>query len=179
MKNQELIEAIQKNDAARVAALLDEDRSLLKAKAGNVSAILLAIYHGHPEMATLFVDRGADPSFGEAVALGDADRARRMLESNPSLLHSYTEDGYPAAGLAIFFRHPALARELIERGADVNAAARNEQRLKEFLKRMIEPVESVEVQAPRNSEMDALKIKTARFVHHPEASLPQALSVIG
>ncbi|HJT17623.1 MAG TPA: ankyrin repeat domain-containing protein, partial [Thermoanaerobaculia bacterium] len=29
--------------------------------------------------------------------------------------------------LAIFFRHPELARDLIERGADVNAAANNPQ----------------------------------------------------
>jgi len=43
MKTKELIEAIQKGDAKRVAALLDEDRSLLQAKSGNVSAILLAV----------------------------------------------------------------------------------------------------------------------------------------
>src|SRR5260370_31178877 len=52
-----------------------------------------------------------------------------MLADNPSLLHAFTPDGFLPAGLAIFFRHPDLARELIERGADVSAAARNAQRV--------------------------------------------------
>jgi ankyrin repeat protein len=120
----ELIEAIRKGDAAKVSALLDENPALLKARAGNVSAILLALYHGHQDIADLFVEKGADPDFFEACALGDRKRARRAADVN-----AFSPDGFPALGLAIFFRHPELARELIERGADVNAAAKNPQRV--------------------------------------------------
>ena len=60
---------------------------------------------------------------------GDRKRALDLLKRDPSLLQSYSEDGFPALGLAVFFRHPDLARELIERGADVNAAGRNPQRV--------------------------------------------------
>ncbi len=129
MKTEELIDAVKGNDAARVAALLDEDRSLLSAKEGPTSAILLALYHGHPAIAQLFVDHGASLTFAEACALGDRERVRQLLEKDPSLLLSYSDDGFPATGLAIFFRHPELARELIKRGADVNAQARNPQRV--------------------------------------------------
>ncbi|HEX9406188.1 MAG TPA: ankyrin repeat domain-containing protein [Thermoanaerobaculia bacterium] len=129
MRNDEVIQAIQQGDAAKVAELLDKDRSLLKARSGNVSAILLALYHGHPEIAQLFVQRGADPDFFEACALGDRNRALHLLATEPSLLNAFSDDGYPPLGLAIFFRHPDLARELIERGADVNAAAKNPQRV--------------------------------------------------
>jgi ankyrin repeat protein len=129
MKTKELIEAIQKGDAKAVGALLDEDRSLLGTKSGNITAILLAAYHGHPEIAQAFIKRGAQPTIHEACAIGDRRRALDLLARDPSLLNSYSEDGYPAVGLAIFFRHPELARELIERGADVNAAARNPQRV--------------------------------------------------
>ncbi|HYS52635.1 MAG TPA: ankyrin repeat domain-containing protein [Thermoanaerobaculia bacterium] len=129
MKTNELIEAIQKGDAKRVAALLDEDRALLETKSGNVSAILLAVYHQHPEIAQLFTDRGAKLTFAESCAVGDRKRAMELLDRDPSLLHSYSDDGYPVAGLPIFFRHPELARELIKRGADVNAAAKNPQRV--------------------------------------------------
>lgn len=128
-KNDELIESIRKGDAGAVATLLDEDRSLLQASTGPVSAMLLAVYHGRRDIAQLFLDRGAEPAFGEAVALGDGDRVRAMLEANPSLLLEFSPDGFPPAGLAIFFRHPDLARELIERGADIHAAARNAQRV--------------------------------------------------
>ena len=129
MKTDELFNAIKQNDADAVTALLDEDPSLLGATSHDITPILFAVYHGHPEMALLFTDHGAELSFGEAVALGDRRKVGEMLDRDPSLLHSYTADGYPAVGLAIFFRHPDLARELIERGADVGARARNPQQV--------------------------------------------------
>jgi uncharacterized protein len=129
MKTENLIDAIKGNDAAKVAALLDEDRSLLTAKAGGTSAILLAMYHGKPEIARLFVDRGAKLTFAEAVAVGDEEKVASMVAADPSLANSFSDDGFPAVGLAIFFRHPAIARRLIELGADINAAARNPQKV--------------------------------------------------
>src|SRR5437763_4675465 len=125
----DLIAAIQQGNASRVAELLDADRSLLGARAGNVSAVLLAVYYQHPEIARLFVERGAELTFAEACAVGDETRALALLDADPSLLERRTDDGFPPLGYAIFFRHPALARALIERGADVNAAAENAQRI--------------------------------------------------
>ena len=125
----EFTDAIKSGDASRVASLIDADPSLLQSAENNITPILFAIYHGKSDIAQLFVDRGAPVSFGEAVALGDAERVKAMLASDRSLLHSRSADGYPAAGLAIFFRHPELARWLIEEGADVNAAAENAQRV--------------------------------------------------
>lgn len=128
MSNHEaLIDAIKNRDAATVGSLLDEDRSLLGASSGNVSAILLAVYYGRPDIAQLFVDRGAELTFAEAVALGDTKRVDALLAGQPALLHEFTPDGFSVAGLAIFFGHPELARALIERGADIHAAARNAQ----------------------------------------------------
>jgi ankyrin repeat protein len=125
MKQQELFEAIRTNDAAEVVALLDSDASLLDARQNGITPILFAVYNGHAELAQLFVDRGARLTFCEACALGDAKTALRMLDDDPALLETYSEDGFPPLGLAIFFGHPELAHTLIERGADVNAAARN------------------------------------------------------
>ena len=122
-------ESIQKGDTTRVKVLLDEDRSLLQAKSGNITAILLAVYYGHPEIAELFIERGVQPTFAEACALGDRQKVMEMLKRDPSLARSFSDDGFPSLGLAIFFKHPELARELIERGADVNAAAQNPQRV--------------------------------------------------
>jgi ankyrin repeat protein len=123
--SQDLFEAIRTNDAAAVAALLDGDRSLIGARRDGITPILFAVYNGHAELARLFLDRGAVLTFGEACALGDSALALRMLDSDPALLDAYSEDGFPSVGLAIFFRQPELARTLIERGADVNAVARN------------------------------------------------------
>jgi uncharacterized protein len=118
MKTDELFNAIRENDTAAVAALLDEDPALLGASSRDITPVLFAVYYGHPEMAQLFVERGAQLSPPELAALGD----RRALDGD---LEAYSTDGFPLLGLAIFFRHPELAREMIERGADVNARARN------------------------------------------------------
>lgn len=48
-----------------------------------------------------------------------------LLDAKPSLLDTKSPDGFPPLGLAIFFRHPDVAKFLIDRGADVNAAADN------------------------------------------------------
>ncbi|HEX3070021.1 MAG TPA: ankyrin repeat domain-containing protein [Thermoanaerobaculia bacterium] len=125
MQEKELFDAIRENDAAAVARLLDGEPSLLGARQNGITPILFAVYNGHAELAQLFLDRGATPAFGEACALGRADLATKMLDADPALLDSFSDDGFPAVGLAIFFRQPELARALIERGADVNAAARN------------------------------------------------------
>ena len=125
----EFTEAIKAGDAARVRELLDENPALLRAAENHVTPLLFAIYNGKHDLAKLFVDRGAPVSFGEACALGDDSRVREMLLGDPTLLRSRTADGFPAHSMAIFFGHGALARWLIEQGADVNAAADNTQRV--------------------------------------------------
>jgi ankyrin repeat protein len=125
----ELADAIKAGDAARVSALVEADPVVLSATENNVTPLLLAIYHGKPEIARLLVDRGAPVTFAEACALGDETRAKQLFSNDPRVLHSRTADGYPPIGVAIFFGHGALARWLIEQGADVNAAADNPQRV--------------------------------------------------
>jgi ankyrin repeat protein len=126
---QELYDAIRNNDPAAIERLLEADPSLVSARSGETSAILYAVYHGHPEIARLFVDKGASLSFAEAIALGEGDRVKEMLARDPTLANSFSDDGYPSLGLAIFFRHPEIARHLVELGADVNAPARNAQKV--------------------------------------------------
>ncbi|HVE73238.1 MAG TPA: ankyrin repeat domain-containing protein [Thermoanaerobaculia bacterium] len=125
----EFIEAIKAGDTARVGALLAETPVLARNAVNNVTPLLLAMYHGKRDIAQLLVDRGAPVSFGEACALGDEARVRELLGADPTALRSRTADGFPGLGMAIFFGNGALARWLIEQGADVNAAAENAQRV--------------------------------------------------
>ncbi|HYC88445.1 MAG TPA: ankyrin repeat domain-containing protein [Thermoanaerobaculia bacterium] len=125
----EFTDAIKAGDVARVTALLEENPALVRGTEHGVTPLLLAIYHGKRDVAQLLVDRGAPVSFGEACALGDEGRVRELLAADPALLRSRSADGFPGVGLAIFFGHGALARWLIEQGADVNAAAENVQRV--------------------------------------------------
>lgn len=125
----EFTDAIQQGDVLRVTALIESDPALLQSQEGPVTPLLLAIYYGKSDVARLLLERGAPVSFPEACALGDLALVQRMADEDPSVIQVRSADGYPPLGLAIFFRHPDVARLLIERGADVNAPAENAQRV--------------------------------------------------
>lgn len=125
----DFLDAIKSGDAARAGAMLDADPKLLHRSENGVTPLLTAIYHGKSDIARMLVERGAPLSFGEACAIGDEARVHAMLAEDRSLLDARTADGFPPVGMAIFFGHGALARWLIEQGADVNAAATNAQRV--------------------------------------------------
>jgi uncharacterized protein len=99
------------------------------ARMSEPTPILAAIYQGKTDIARALVESGVTPSFAEACALGDRERVERMLDEDPAALQERSGDGHTPLGLSIFFRHPGIARLLIERGADVNAAAENAQRV--------------------------------------------------
>ena len=126
----EFIDVVKAGDAARVASLIDADRSVLQATdEKGVSAVLLALYHGKRDVAQLLIYRGAKLSFHDACAAGENDLAKEILRRDPSLLNRNSVDGYPPLGLAIFFGNRELAKWLIEQGADVSAPAANAQRV--------------------------------------------------
>jgi ankyrin repeat protein len=126
----EFLDAIRRGDTLEVTRLLDRDPALASAVDDNgVSAVSTAMYNGQRDIARLLIERGARLSFHDACAAGEAGLARQMLEADPSLLDRRSADGYPPLGLAIFFGHRQLAKDLIAAGADVNAAAGNAQRV--------------------------------------------------
>ncbi len=125
----DIFEAIKSGDASAVSTLIAADPRAVDARSNDVSAVMTAVYYGRPEIAQLLIARGARVSFHEACALGNIEEVRTAIDRDPSLLDAKSSDGFPPLGLAIFFRQPELARYLIERGADVNAAANNAQRV--------------------------------------------------
>lgn len=91
----------------------------------TVSPILDAVYRGQKDLlARLLAARPALDVF-EAAAVGDLLRVRELIDADPALVNAYAADGFHPLGLAAFFRHPAVVRLLIDRGADVAAPARN------------------------------------------------------
>jgi ankyrin repeat protein len=124
---EQLLDAVRRGDTAEVARLLTSAPSLVTARMGNVPAILLALYHGHEDVARAFVAHGATLSLHEAAALGDAERVAQLLDADPPALDRRSDDGFPPLGLAIFFRRPHVAKLLIERGADVSMPSANAQ----------------------------------------------------
>jgi ankyrin repeat protein len=88
------------------------------------SAILTALYHTKRDEAQQLAD-GAVLTIWEAAAMGRDERVRELLDGDPSLAAAWSADGYPPVGLAAFFAGPSTVRLLLDRGADLGAAARN------------------------------------------------------
>jgi ankyrin repeat protein len=90
-----------------------------------MSAVLQAIYRGDREEAERLAE-GKELDVFEAAALGRTDRLRELLDEDPGQASAFGDDGFHPLGLACFFGHTDAARLLLDRGADVNALARNE-----------------------------------------------------
>jgi len=88
------------------------------------SAILTALYHHKRDEADRLANTAA-LTIWEAAAMGRDERVRELLDGDPSLARAWSADGYPPVGLAAFFAGASTVRLLLERGAEVGAAARN------------------------------------------------------
>ena len=121
-----LFKAIQSGDEARVTEILAQEAQLVDAVNENgLSALLTAVYYGHPGIAARLVEKGAHPNIFESAATGDMARLRQFVEDEPGLVNAIAFDGFQPLGLAAFFGHLEMTRYLLERGAWVNSASKN------------------------------------------------------
>ena len=124
-----MLDAAQHGRADEVARLLDSDPALLQSTRSGVSGVRIALYHRHPEIARLLVDRGARLDVFDASALGETARLRDLLAADPALANAVASDGFTPLGLASFFGHPEAAKLLLATGAVPNFAAQNSTRV--------------------------------------------------
>ena len=89
------------------------------------SDILSALYQRRPDDALQLADQAAALTIWEAAALGRTAEIDRLLARDPSLVNAFGADGNLPLGLAAFFGQVEAVRRLLDRGADVSAAARN------------------------------------------------------
>jgi ankyrin repeat protein len=119
-------QAVQAGNVGNVKALLDSNASLATAKnEKGQSALLLAAYGGKNEIRDLLLARGVELDLHEAAATGQLERVKQFVEKEPALAKSYSPDGFPVFALAAVFGHKEVAEYLLEKGAEVNAAATN------------------------------------------------------
>ena len=168
-------EAIQKGDAAAVAALLDEEPTLVQARGPRHNASPLHFACGNLDMARLLLDAGADPNDAgddtgvgvigwatlipapgddrpmdvvsllvergarhhifSAIATGDLDVIRALVEQHPDALDRRLTTGHHGETpleFAIALNRLDILDALVELGADLDAADSRGQTALEF-----------------------------------------------
>jgi ankyrin repeat protein len=89
------------------------------------SPILTALYHRNPAEAKRLAADAPDLTVFEAAALGDDERLAAILDRDASLANAWSMDGFTPLGLAAFLGSGSTVRLLLERGASIDAVARN------------------------------------------------------
>jgi uncharacterized protein len=89
------------------------------------SDLLEALYRGDREAVDEELAARPELTLFEAAAVGDAARVHELLLLEGGFVDLWSPDGFTALHLAAFFGHEDVAGELLRRGADVSAVARN------------------------------------------------------
>ena len=119
------LEAVKKGDRAAIERMLADDGALASARDEHgTSAILLAHYYGHADLAPLLRSHVRELDLREAATLGDVARIRDLTGSDPASVNAYASDGFFPLGLAAFFKRPEAVRALLDAGADPRLASR-------------------------------------------------------
>jgi ankyrin repeat protein len=119
------------------------------------SGILAALYQMKREEAIALADAAPVLTVWEAAALNRTEALERLLDSQPDLTNAYSPDGNTPLGLACFFGAPAAVRALLQHGASVNVASRNEMQ--------VQPLHAAV--AGRNAEAVALLLEQGANVN--------------
>jgi ankyrin repeat protein len=117
--------AIEAGDVDRVRSMIAADPSLASARDDlGVSALMRARYRFESDLLDAISTVAPARDVFEAAALGDAEPLRQLLDEDPSLVTTYSADGFSALHFAAFFGQIGTARSLLDRGAGVDAHGR-------------------------------------------------------
>jgi uncharacterized protein len=120
----DIVGAVKSKDEAAVREMLAKDPSLVRATTPEGLGVLqYALYLRASRVVEALLAAGAKPNVWEAAILGDAQRVRRLIAADPSLLQKLAPDGAPPLHYAAHFGKIDAMRALVSQGADVDAMA--------------------------------------------------------
>jgi ankyrin repeat protein len=115
---QDLHGAIMVGDIADVRRLIAAGIDITARGATGNSPLVAATIHRQPEIVQILREAGAPVGVWEAVALGEVETLRSLLDSGADV-HS-RQNGYTLLRQAVSQGNSEMVRLLLERGADVN-----------------------------------------------------------
>lgn len=122
----ELLQAVRTGDLDKVDELLNATPALASAKDENgVSAIMMAVYMGQPDIARRLARDRDDLSIFEATVLGRIERIAELVEAIPEAVNAISPDGFTPLGFAAYFGRIEAVNLLLAKGANPNVVSKN------------------------------------------------------
>ncbi|HEV2276291.1 MAG TPA: ankyrin repeat domain-containing protein [Acidobacteriaceae bacterium] len=124
--SQRFLNLIRKGETAEVAAIAEEDSSVVASRdAQGISALLWSVYAGQPLIRDFLLTRLNEIDFFEASAVGDCSRLATLLKENAVWVYQTSADGWSPLHLAAAFGGREAAALLLAHGAHVHQSSRN------------------------------------------------------
>jgi len=117
--------AVRSSDLDRIKSILQRNPLLVDGTSTGMSPLKVATYSGRENVAHLLIKSGATVDIFLAAALGEAERVAALLNEEPELIVSYSEDGWTPLHLAAFFGRLDMAPLLLRRHAEVHLRSRS------------------------------------------------------
>jgi ankyrin repeat protein len=107
--------------------MLKDDPTLLSfVDNRGASLLMLAFYFRNADLSAYILSVRGPANIYEAVITGDLGKTKALLAGNPKSINDHSADGFTALGFAAFFDRPAIAKYLLEQGADPNIPSNND-----------------------------------------------------
>lgn len=122
----DMFQMIAAGHKAQVIYSLRENPDLAsKQNPEGITPVLFALYYGKEEIINSYLALGIPLNLFEAAALGEEERVKELVNSDPGLVHSYSPDGWTPLHLASHFGRLSIIQFLLENGADIHAKSRS------------------------------------------------------
>ena len=122
-----IFQAIEAGDADALKEALELRPELAgKRNADGLSPVLYALYNGKSDLVDPILDANPPLDVFDTAAVGRTRGLEELLDGEPSLATAWSADGFTPLHLAAFFGQEDAGTILLERGAEVNLVARNE-----------------------------------------------------
>jgi ankyrin repeat protein len=125
--DQNINELIKNGENDQLKQRLKEDPSLAGSKTeSGITLLQFAAYCRNSEAVDLLREYKHELDIFEAASIGDNRTVSELLSMNPYLLNTFSTDGFTILGLASYFGHFTLVKDLLDKGADPNTPSDNQ-----------------------------------------------------
>ena len=122
-----IYDLLKNNKTNDLIGQLKKDPALLSfTDSRGATLLMLSFYFRNSELSDYILSVRKPSDLYEAAIAGDLDVTKKFLTSDPKSINKHSRDGFTALGFAAFFARPAIARYLLEQGADPNIASNND-----------------------------------------------------